>query len=377
MYFRKDRESLKSKIISFIITIFIVVVINIIVFLGIYFYNEITKTDILGDVQNFVSDITIVEASRTDKFETLEKVEIKDIQNQEIVQDNNVNTKKYYYNQLDSYSKSIYMALEKNKENMKTGTFQINIETDFSPVLSQSNGEDLLGEYYQSAIVAYRYDNPDVFYIEFEKLYLNIETTTRGKKKTYKVFLNCGNENNYLTKEFQSKEGIDIALNEIEKVKLYFVQNKKESTYENIKLVHDYLVESIEYDESLSMDNIYNLYGAIVNKKCVCEGYSKAFKYLMDSVDIPSVIIIGTATNSKDATEGHAWNYVQINDIWYGIDCTWDDPILIGPGIISNTHKYKYFLKGEINLNKTHNPVGQFTENGKIFELPKLSEEDF
>ena len=182
MYFRKDRESLKSKIISFIITFFIVVVINIIVFLAINFYNEITKTDILGDVQNFVSDITIVEASTTDNFEILENVEIKDIQNQEIAQDKKVNIKKYYYNQLDTYSKSIYMALEKNKENMKTGTFQINIDTDFSPLLSQSNGEDLLGDYYQSAIVAYRYDNPDVFYIEFEKLYLNIETTTRGKK---------------------------------------------------------------------------------------------------------------------------------------------------------------------------------------------------
>ena len=354
-----------------------VVAINIIVFLGIIFYNEITKTNILSEVQNFVSDITVVGTSSTDNFETSEKLEIENLEKKDVIVENNVNTNKYYYNQLDIYSKNIYNAIYKNKENMKTGTFQINIDTDFSSVLSQSNGEDLLGDYYQSAIVAYRYDNPDVFYIEFEKLYLNIETTTRGKKKTYKVFLNCGNENNYLTKEFQSKESIDFALNEIEKVKLYFVQNKKESTYENIKLVHDYLVESIEYDESLSMDNIYNLYGAIVNKKCVCEGYSKAFKYLMDSIDIPAVIIIGTATNSRDATESHAWNYVQIDDIWYGVDCTWDDPILIGPGIVSNSNKYKYFLKGEINLNKTHNPVGQFTENGKVFELPKLSEDDF
>lgn len=358
-------------------TLLTVVAINIIVFLGITFYNEITKTDILGDVQNFVSDITVVGTSTTDNFETSEKLEIENIKKQDVIVENNVNAKKYYYNQLDTYSKSIYNAIDKNKENMKTGTFQINIEADFSSLLSQSNGEEILGEYYQSAIAAYRYDNPDVFYIEFEKLYLNMETTTRGKKKTYKVFLNCGNENNYLTKEFQSKEDIDIALTEIEKVKLYFVQNKKASVYENIKLVHDYLVESIDYDESLSMDNIYNLYGAIVNRECVCEGYSKAFKYLMDSIDIPAVIIIGTATNSEDNTEGHAWNYVQINDVWYGIDCTWDDPIIMGPGIINNSHKYKYFLKGELSLNETHKPVGQFTENGKIFELPKLSENDF
>ena len=38
----------------------------------------------------------------------------------------------------------------------------------------KDNGEELLGYYYQSAIEAYIYDNPDVFYIEFSKLYLNI-----------------------------------------------------------------------------------------------------------------------------------------------------------------------------------------------------------
>ena len=81
---------MKSKIISFIVTLLIVVIINIIVFLGINFYNEITKTDILGDVQNFVSDITIVEASRTDNFETSEKAEIKDIQNKMFKLDNSI-----------------------------------------------------------------------------------------------------------------------------------------------------------------------------------------------------------------------------------------------------------------------------------------------
>ena len=90
---------------------------------------------------------------------------------------------------------------------------------------------------------------------------------------------------------------IDMGVNEIEKVQSYFVKNKKADTYQNIKLVHDYLVESIDYDQSTSQPNIYNLYGAIVNKFSVCEGYAKAFKYLMDSLDIPCVIVTGKATN--------------------------------------------------------------------------------
>ena len=255
--------------------------------------------------------------------------------------------------------------MNSNKENMKSGNYEINLGTQFSDLLSKSNGEELLGEYYQSAIEAYSYDNPDVFYIEFGNLYLNIETTTRGSKKTYKVVINAGNNTNYLTKEFSSEERVKSAINEIENVRAYFVQNKKENTYDNIKLVHDYLVESIEYDQTVSQTNIYDIYGALVKKESVCEGYAKSFKYLMDSVEIPCVIVAGEGTNSEGSTENHAWNYVELDGKWYAIDCTWDE--------LSNSAKYKYFLKGESEFNQSHFPSGQFTENGKVFEYPPLS----
>lgn len=379
---------MKSKITSFIMTIMTILMIGILIFLALIIYNEFMPGNIQSDVQDFISNITT--SSENENIDvnvsTVETVKIPQIleaetklsnQKEENVNYDNSEIDKYFYNQLDEYSKIIYNAMETNKENMKTGVYEINLGTEFSSLLSRNDGEQLLGEYYQSAIEAYTYDNPDVFYIEFSKLYLNIETTTRGIKKTYRVFINAGDQGNYLTDEFPSKENIDNALNEIEKVKAYFVQNKRANTYENVKLVHDYLVQSIEYEQTVSMPNIYNLYGAIVNKQCVCEGYAKAFKYLMDSIDIPCVIVIGKATNSEGDTENHAWNYVQLNGIWYAIDCTWDDPILTGPGFISNSSKYKYFLKGEVEFNKTHFPNGQFTENGKVFEFPILSQVDY
>ena len=89
-------------------------------------------------------------------------------------------------------------------------------------------------------------------------------------------------------------------------------------------------------------------------------------------MNIPCIIVSGKATNSEGNTENHAWNYVQINNAWYAIDCTWDDPILIGSGYLSNSSKYKYFLKGADEFNKTHVPDGQFTEGGKVFEYPTL-----
>ena len=174
---------MKSKIVSFIMTILTMLMFGLLCFFGIIIYNEFNKTNIVGEVQQFVSNITTTEKKAENESET-EKIEISQSSNK--VEENLNNdvrkNNRFFYNQLDNYSKIIYNALEKNKENMKSGTYELNLGTSFSQVLSKGNGESLLGEYYQSAIEAYAYDNPDVFYIEFPKLLLNMETTIRGNE---------------------------------------------------------------------------------------------------------------------------------------------------------------------------------------------------
>ncbi len=49
----------------------------------------------------------------------------------------NVQVDKYFYNQLDEKSRIIYRAFESNKEQMKTGTYQIELGTSFSDILSR------------------------------------------------------------------------------------------------------------------------------------------------------------------------------------------------------------------------------------------------
>lgn len=289
----------------------------------------------------------------------------------------NVQVDKYFYNQLDEKSRIIYRAFESNKEQMKTGTYQIELGTSFSDILSQSNGQEKLGEYYQSAIEAYTYDNAEVFYLSPKKMYLNIETTTRGGVSTYDVYINSGNEVNYLTEEFSSKAEVDQAIAQIEQVKNQILQNKTGNTYEDIKMVHDYLVDNINYESSLAKQNIYNIYGALVNRECVCEGYARAFKYLLDELNIPCIMVIGTGTNSQGETENHAWNYVQLGGNWYAVDTTWDDPVVIGGGTASEESRYKYFLVGREIIDQDHSPSGQFTEGGKIFSYPNVTYESY
>ena len=288
----------------------------------------------------------------------------------------NVSINKYFYNQLEEQSQIIYKAFETNKENMKTGTYKVELGNSFSSLLKESDGQELLGKYYQSAIEAYTYDNPDVFYLSPNKMYLNVETTTKRNNVTYYVYINSGKEANYLIDEFSSKAEVDDAISQIEQVRNKILQNKKAKTYENIKMIHDYLIENTEYDTTISKSNIYNIYGAMVKGEAVCEGYARSFKYLMDTLGIPCSLVIGKGTNSDGRTENHAWNYVQIGDDWYALDVTWDDPVS-NRGWVSQSSKYRYFLKGSNDILKDHIPSGQFTEGGKMFQYPPLGSSNY
>ena len=382
---------MKSKLTSVIMSIIMILIVVILGIFGILVFEEISGVNTASEVEKFVSDAKAIADSATNepKKEDIKTPSIieskigeilnatntqsKETDKNEEVNYSNINVNKYFYNQLEETSKIMYNAFEANKEQMKTGIYQIDFGTAFSDLLSTSGGEKKLGEYYQSAIEAYTYDNPDIFYLAPTKMYLNIETTTKRNKTTYKVFINQGNQGNYLAEGYYSKEQIDTAIAKIQSVRDQLLSQKTGNQFKDIKLVHDYLVDQTEDDSTISKDNIYNIYGTLVQKMAVCEGYAKSFKYLMDAFEIPCTMVIGKATNSQGQTENHAWNYVQIRQKWYAIDCTWDDPVVIGGGKATMISRYKYFLKGSNDLSKDHVASGQFTDDGKMFEYPVLN----
>lgn len=370
---------MKNKIIKFFLSLMLIICIIVIGFCALVLYDYYNETEISSNITNSIMDFgqKLVEGDIIGDIQsTLSKIEGE--QNEySSVDYSNIVVDRYFFNQLEEESKTIYKAFESNKDNMKKGTYKIELGTIFTDVLSKENGQEKLGKYYQAAIEAYTYDNPDIFYINPQKMYLNIETTTKGKKVTYNVYINTGVEESYLSKEFETEEQINEAIKKVENIRQAIIENKKDNDYDNVKMVHDYLVETIDYDSSLSKDNIYNIFGALISKECVCEGYAKSFKYLMDGLNIPCTMVIGKARNSSGNTESHAWNYVKIDEKWYAIDVTWDDPVVIGIGNLDRTRKYKYFLLGEKEINIDHMPSGKFTENGRTFEYPTLNEESY
>lgn len=282
----------------------------------------------------------------------------------------------YYYNQLDDNAKIIYSALYNNVEHLKEDNFEINFSTKFNDLLNKSNGKSSLDSSFQSALDAFFYDHPDLFYLDISKMSLLTNSVSFLGKTTYKVSIKPSNGINYLSDGFSSKAQVELAIQEVENLKNKIISNISGNDYNKALIIHDTLVDLIEYDKSVSRKNTYNIYGALVEHNVVCEGYAKTFKYLMDSLDIPCILVSGLATNSTGKTEAHMWNYIQLDGNWYGVDLTWDDPIIIG-GHSKNTIRRTYFCKGINAFYDSHCPDSKFSSGGMSFNYPNLSQKNY
>lgn len=368
---------MKDRIITFILMIIILGILGVIGYTGYMVYAEISKE---GTIEiNFESETGFPTIEFIpDTQETIDAIINGDMFSGIDGSTLTVKKSRHLYNQLDITAKTIYNQLYENKENLKTGTYRIDFGNSFYSVLSKEGGDEELKRQYQSAIESLIYENPDIFYLDVTRMSINIEKITKITGVKYNVFIDNGNDFSYLADGFYSKQDVEKYEAQIKDVKNRIVANLQgKSDYEKIKVVHDYLVDTIEYESTLSQYTIYDIYGALVMKKSVCEGYAKAFQYIMNELGIENAIVIGKGTNSRNQTENHAWNYVKLNGNWYAVDSTWDDPIIIGGGTLSNTSRYRYFLKGSNTMSQNHFPSGKFTEQGQEFQYPQLSVEDY
>ena len=367
--------------IKFLLVLIVIALAGIIMLFGYVMYNEFAGNgDVdFGNLQLIYPKIENQESDNrinNTKATTDTKISGSTVGTQVLTKNEYQN--KYLYSQLGENGKIIYEKLYENKENLKTGTYTIQFGNAFYDILSQENGSDKLQEEYQTAIEAFTYDNPDVFYIDVTKMYINIETIQKIFSTKYNVYINSAKDPTYLLDGFTSKEQIDQCESQVIAVKNQILnQIAGKNDIEKMRYIHDYLVDTIEYDQTFVEKNIYNIYGALVSKTCVCEGYAKASQYLLNEAGLENVIITGTATNSDGKTENHAWNYVNIDEKWYAIDTTWDDPIIVGGGKLTNTIRYRYFLKGSSTMNKNHFISTKFTSGGQDFEFPELSITDY
>lgn len=361
-----------NKIVIGIIIIFIFAIVTV---FGLLIYQLINKEDIAQTNSN------VEENSRNNQLENTQ-VEKNNEKNQTVLEpiitptipnENESTVSRYYYSQLDETGKKLYDGLQKNKENLKSGNYTIDYGTQFNTLLNTDGGEEKFNQAFQSAWNAFSYDNVDLFYINVSKLTLKNEYTSLGGIKTYKISIGPGNNENYLKNTFKNKQEVENAKNYLENIKKQMIeQTASDDDYTKISKVHNWIIYFADYQNDENAKDKNTIYGTLKNGKAVCEGYARTFKYLMDGVGVPCLLISGTATNSQGQTESHAWNYVQINDTWYAIDVTWDDPVVTG-GEQTDEMRKKYFLKGSEEFFKDHREDGKISEQSISFKFPILS----
>ena len=98
------------------------------------------------------------------------------------------------------------------------------------------------------------------------------------------------------------------------------------SEYDRIKYVFEYIVNTVDYDEN-APDN-QNIYSALVGKRSVCAGYSRAAQYLLGRLGVRAIYVVGTV----EGQGAHAWNIVSCGGEYYQMDVTFGDPVFVQNG---------------------------------------------
>lgn len=101
------------------------------------------------------------------------------------------------------------------------------------------------------------------------------------------------------------------------------------------RYLYDYLCENVTFD----LENLYNdadllkytAYGAAVNGRAVCQGFAQLYYKLALAAGLDCRIVTGTRGN-----DAHAWNIIQIDDLWYHVDAS------SGAQLLDNS---AYFMK--------------------------------
>lgn len=203
---------------------------------------------------------------------------------------------KYYFGLLNDDEKKAYNSIVSNVEKMPE---KIEIPKITSKEL-------------KTVFEAVLNDNPQFIFLGHTCTF-----EVAGKNQYFKT--------DYIISKQQYEQEISGMISAAEKIK-----NKLtgKSDYAKELYVHDYIIKKCTYeaDEAQNSDTDKSTaYGGLVSGRASCEGYSKAFKYVLDYLGIQCYIAAGEALADNNKYSSHMWNVVKIEDELYFTDVTWDD----------------------------------------------------
>ncbi len=289
-----------------------------------------------------------------------------------------VDTTRYFYNQLTTNQKSLYDqikaagAVQNIKINMSgisvigSGSSQSNAVSDMSSQITAD---------IRMALTALNEDYPLFFWMSGfswnQASYSPYEEDGIYKAKLLSLNVVVNINTTHFTDFNDVQNKYDAVVEKFNSIKINGINR-----HEKLKSINDYLADNLVYDTTISETNIFDVYGALVNGVCVCEGYAEAMKLLCDREGIPCITVVGTGDGGA-----HKWNNVQMDDgEWYLVDTTWNDQS-------SNTY-YSYFLIGDntkapffgnstVADSTIHIPTGKVFSSATPLSYPTLSDDTY
>ncbi len=146
--------------------------------------------------------------------------------------------------------------------------------------------------------------------------------------------------------------------------------------FERAKILHDGFIDWGDYG-GINNANTGDITGAFVTKRCVCEGFARAYLMLCQLSGLKCVYVVGAMkTSDNPETWGnHAWNSTEVDGNWYLVDTTSD-------GGFPNTCGWNYFMLGNSSMTGSYNYVdtSDFDQNcgtTAYTALPTLATDDY
>ena len=205
---------------------------------------------------------------------------------------------------------------------------------------------------------AFELDHPEVFWLN-GSVKLRVLTTTISGTQTSFIFMTLVDDSGFTMRiaDYAAPGAIEAAIVQRDAaVNAILAQIPADATArQKIANLNKWFTLHNEYNRSADLNSIgflpHRAMSALTGTEGttgpVCDGYSRAFKVICDKLGIPMVLDTGVASIGN-RSELHMWTRVQVDGVWYGMDCTWDDPIVSGKnGKISGYENEKYMLVGD------------------------------
>lgn len=153
------------------------------------------------------------------------------------------------------------------------------------------------------------------------------------KKRTYTLRYKI----RFLTSAAQEKQ-MDAAVKNL----LTSLNLAQDSSFIKLHKIYNYVCSNVTYDYAGLRKNsplCYTAYSALTKKTAVCQGYASLLYRLLLEAGVPCRLVTGHSHG-----EGHAWNIVRLDQLYYNLDSTWD------ASSKAEGHYFQHFLRCNANF---------------------------